>query len=96
MMQTFVDQTMAEMRASGVEIGGKITPWIMREHIDGPLLHFSDAQLHWLTLWERFLLWRRWTDAERLQRKLRPRLTAEQDQLKRLAELGAKRGWRSQ
>ena len=50
-------------------------PWINANHIDGPCLFFSDGQMHWLTLWERILY--KWgkTNAEKLQRKLRPNLT---------------------
>lgn len=51
-------------------------PFIMK-NIDGPLLQFSDGQLHWLTWRERFQVWRGKIDAEGLQRKLRPKLTAE-------------------
>jgi len=42
---------------------------------DGPLLTFSDGQMHWLTPWERILLALGLTDAEGLQRKRRPILT---------------------
>lgn len=47
-------------------------PEIVAKHIDGPLLIFSDGQLHWLTLWERLQFTFGLTDAERLQRKRRP------------------------
>lgn len=50
-------------------------PHLIMKHIDGPLLHFSDGQMHWLTLWERFLVAIGRHDAESLQRKLRPKLT---------------------
>ena len=49
-------------------------PEIQEDHIDGPLLHFRDGQLHWLTYWERFLLWLGLTDAKKLEQKLRPEL----------------------
>lgn len=49
-------------------------PSIRPNHIDGPLLTFSDGQLHWLTLWERFLFALGMTDAEKLERKRRPLL----------------------
>jgi hypothetical protein len=51
-------------------------PNIQWNHIDGPLLHFSDGQLHWLTWRERMMCMIGTDDAESLQRKLRPRLTA--------------------
>lgn len=78
-MQTFTDATFAEHAAQGLEFGPgqDRQPSIVPHHIDGPLLYFSDGQLHWLTIWERILFHFGWTDAERLQRKLRPRLTAE-------------------
>ena len=49
-------------------------PRINREHIDGPLLTFSDGRMHWLTWRERLSLWMGKTDAWRLQRKYRPDL----------------------
>jgi hypothetical protein len=49
-------------------------PHLNMRHIDGPLIHFSDCQLHWLTLWQRFLVAIGRHDAESLQRKLRPKL----------------------
>jgi hypothetical protein len=78
LMRTFADLTFAEHAARGIGFGpGDRKPSIQANHIDGPLLHFSDGQLHWLTVWERFLLKIGLTDAEKLQRKLRPRLSAE-------------------
>lgn len=56
----------------GWQGGGR--PSIQPHHIDGPLLAFSDGQLHWLTLWERFLFALGLADAERLERKRRPNL----------------------
>lgn len=50
-------------------------PSIQPGHIDGPLLHFSDGQLHWLTIGERLTLTLGLTNAEKLERKLRPNLT---------------------
>ena len=50
------------------------SPSIQANHIDGPLLHFSDGQLHWLTPWERILFALGLTDAEKLERKRRPNL----------------------
>ena len=60
--------------APGVSVpaGGK--PWIQMNHIDGPLLHMRSAELHWLTLWERFQLWLGRTDAWSLEHKHRPHL----------------------
>lgn len=53
---------------------GGSAPSIQSNHIDGPLLHFSDGQLHWLTLWERVQFALGLTDAEKLQQKRRPNL----------------------
>lgn len=44
-------------------------PWIMWGHIDGPLLHMRDGQIHWLTLWERLLYTFGCTDEFVLERK---------------------------
>lgn len=55
---------------------GGHAPSIQPDHVDGPLLRFSDGQLHWLTLWERLLFALGRTDAEKLQRKHRPNLCA--------------------
>lgn len=49
-------------------------PSINFNHIDGPYIHFSDGQIHFLTIWERFLVWIVIHDAASLQRKLRPML----------------------
>ena len=49
-------------------------PTINRRHIDGPLLYMRTGELHWLTLWERVLLFFGRTDAEKLESKYRPRL----------------------
>lgn len=49
-------------------------PWIMWNHIDGPLLHFRDGQLHWLTFRERIRCWFNLDDAESLEAKRRPDL----------------------
>lgn len=50
--------------------------WIMWNHIDGPLLHYRDGQLHWLTLWERFQCWRGAANAATIETKRRPDLRA--------------------
>lgn len=79
-MRTFSDTTFAELAAKGIGLGpADRRPSIMPNHIDGPLLHFSDGQMHWLSVWERILFRFEWTDPGSLQRKLRPRLTAEMD-----------------
>lgn len=49
-------------------------PTIVWKHIDGPLLYYSDGQLHWLTLWERFRCWLGLDNAETIQAKRRPEL----------------------
>lgn len=49
-------------------------PYINRKHVDGPLLYFSNGEMHWLTWRERLALWLGRTDADRLERKLRPDL----------------------
>jgi hypothetical protein len=49
-------------------------PDIQWNHIDGPLLHFRNGELHWLTWRERFRCWMGWDDAETLEAKHRPNL----------------------
>jgi len=49
-------------------------PSLKMKHIDGPLLTFRDGQMHWLTLWERFMVALGRDDAESLERKRRPNL----------------------
>ena len=49
-------------------------PSINRNHIDGPLLIYSDGQLHWLTIVERIALFFGRTDAANIQAKRRPEL----------------------
>lgn len=44
-------------------------PSINVKHIDGPLLFARNGEMHWLTLWERFLLWRGRVSAHSLERK---------------------------
>ena len=78
-MKTYHDYTFAEHAEHGIGFCAIRQPHVTAGHIDGPLLHFSDGQLHWLGLWERVLFFFGMTDAEKLQRKLRPRLTAELD-----------------
>ena len=58
----------------GVSFPRDARPSIRPNHIDGPLLVFRDGQMHWLTLWERFLFHFGWIDAEKLESKRRPHL----------------------
>jgi len=51
-------------------------PSFVMNHIDGPMLVFRDGQLHWLTLWERFLVWAGIATAESIERQRRPNLVA--------------------
>lgn len=55
----------------GVSIGyhKDARPEIQWNHIDGPLLHLRYGGLHWLTLWERFLLKIGKTDVYKLEKK---------------------------
>ena len=50
-------------------------PTINVNHIDGPVLWMRNGEMHWLTLWERLLLWLGKTDALALERKHRPHLS---------------------
>lgn len=50
-------------------------PEINRKHIDGPLLYMRNGEMHWLTPWERLLLWLGKTDALLLEKKHRPHLS---------------------
>lgn len=75
-MRDFSDHTISELLAQGIEFNGYSAPGIVETHIDGPLLYFSDGQIHWLTIPERIQLWFGLTNAEKLQCKLRPRLVA--------------------
>lgn len=47
----------------------KSRPYILANHIDGPLLCLRDGQLHWLNLWERVLFSLGLTDAASLEDK---------------------------
>jgi hypothetical protein len=49
-------------------------PDINWNHIDGPLLHFRNGEMHWLTLRERFRCWIGLDDALSLEARHRPRL----------------------
>lgn len=56
----------------GVSYQRGAVPHIKQRHIDGPMLVMRSGEIHWLTLWERLLLWLGKTDAFRLERKHRP------------------------
>jgi hypothetical protein len=62
--------------AHGIGYHKDARPYIKWEHIDGPLLVYSDGQMHWLTLWERFRCWLGKDDAESIQAKRRDDLRA--------------------
>lgn len=62
--------------AQGVGYRDSNRPYIIWAHIDGPLLHYRDGQLHWLTLWERFRCRLGLDSAESIERKRRPDLIA--------------------
>jgi hypothetical protein len=49
-------------------------PHVKWKHIDGPLLVYSDGQMHWLTLWERLCCWLGKADAFSIEKKRRPEL----------------------
>lgn len=54
---------------NGVSYQKGARPHIQMDHIDGPLLHKRNGTLHWLTLWERYLVWVGWEDEYSLERK---------------------------
>lgn len=54
-------------------------PEIVWNHIDGPLLHYRDGQLHWLTWVERFRCRMGWETAESIEAKRRPDLRSHQN-----------------
>jgi hypothetical protein len=53
---------------------GTARPSIQWNHVDGPLLHLRNGELHWLTWRERFRSWMGYDDAESLEAKHRPHL----------------------
>jgi hypothetical protein len=64
-----------EMSVQGTPIRPKGTkPNIIAYYIDGPVLFFRDGKMHRLNTWERLLLYFGWTDADKLETKLRPHL----------------------
>lgn len=67
---------LCQRAASGGFVGwpADSRPSIQANHIDGPLLHFRNGELHWLTLRERFLFWLGLVDAYSLEHKHRPHL----------------------
>lgn len=69
-MRTFTDAPYP-----GVSFPADAQPGLNMKHIDGPMLYFSDGQMHWLTIGERLLVALGIEDAQSLQRKLRPNLT---------------------
>lgn len=70
-MRTYVDHVPEHFLFSPAR-----RPVINAKHIDGPVLYFRDGQMHWLTLWERFLFAIGLTDADAIERKRRPKLVA--------------------
>lgn len=62
--------------APGVSVPDNARPSINANHIDGPVLHMRSGEMHWLTMWERFQLWRGKADAYSLEHKRRPHLRA--------------------
>ncbi len=74
-MKTYTDHL-----SPGLSFPAEGKPCILVNHIDGPLLTFRDGQMHWLTIWERLQFWLGLTDAERLEKKLRPKLMLLVDQ----------------
>jgi hypothetical protein len=60
----------------GVAVGLPLPkPSVIAGHIDGPLLIFSDGQMHWLSVSERVMVRLGLHNAASLQVKLRPNLT---------------------
>jgi hypothetical protein len=49
-------------------------PDIQWNHIDGPVVHFRNGEMHWLTWRERFRYWRGYETALTLEAKHRPHL----------------------
>lgn len=78
-MQLYSDRITA---LTGIGFPANTKPTINPRHIDGPLLTFSDGQMHWLGFFERIQFALGLTDAEKLQRKLRPNLTRILDRAK--------------
>jgi hypothetical protein len=67
-MRSYVDEI-----APGTAFSVSSRPSLMK-HIDGPMLVFRDGQMHWLTLFERFLVWVGRATPESIERKRRPNL----------------------
>jgi hypothetical protein len=65
-------KTYSDCLHPGVGFPATNRPSLMMNHIDGPLLTFRDGQMHWLTIGERIMVALGLTDAEKLERKLRP------------------------
>ena len=69
-------KTYTDTWPTGVGIPIDATPHINREHVDGPVICFTDGQMHWLTPWERLMLWLGLTNAFKIERKRRPVMLA--------------------
>lgn len=69
-------KTYSDAPHPGVGFPADSKPGLVMNHVDGPMLYFSDGQVHWLSMGERLLVAMGFADAEALQRKLRPNLTA--------------------
>lgn len=75
-MKTYSDWEWKILGEDSISVGWPITakPIIIDNHIDGPVIHFRDGQMHWLTIWERIQYSFGKLDADILERKLRPNL----------------------
>lgn len=51
-------------------------PSLRMNHVDGPVVHFRNGEIHWLTIGERFMVWVGRADEFSLERKHRPHLQA--------------------
>ncbi|MFC7378213.1 hypothetical protein [Brevundimonas sp. GCM10030266] len=52
---------------------------IIAGHIDGPLLVYSDGQMHWLSVWERVKVALGLDNANSIQNRKRPDLRAHRE-----------------
>ena len=68
-------KTFSDGPADGVSFPIESRPSIQWRHVDGPLLCFSDGQMHWLSWRERIRVCLGMEDEHTLQSALRPRLT---------------------
>jgi hypothetical protein len=60
----------------GIPFDPHAVPYIRWNHIDGPVLHMRNSQLHWLTFWEQFLYAINYADEYTLERKHIPEFVA--------------------